>query len=291
MYGSSATRPPARGHEADDLSALVEEAGHTVLGVAKQYDESTPLPNRHLDLVVAAGGDGTVATAAGIAFRTSAPLAILPLGTANNIASSLGVSAPASDAHRIVDDRAPRAIRSRPCAARPRKSGWSSKAWVADLCRPASHEHRRSSKHGRRCRRRMRSMQPSARSATRCSISRRAPGRLRSTDNGSPMSSCSLKCSTSARSGRTSSSRQTPRLQTATSTSYWPRNPTARSSSRISTHRAAGRATRLALPCHRARHVVIGRCLELHVDDERIDTCELGTMSVRIEPAAIDVLL
>ena len=56
-------------------------------------------------------------------------------------------------------------------------------------------------------------------------------------------------------------------------------------------HRATGRATRLALPCHRARHVVIGSCLELHVDDERIDTCELGTMSVSIEPAAIDVLL
>jgi hypothetical protein len=31
--------------------------------------------------------------------------------------------------------------------------------------------------------------------------------------------------------------------------------------------------------------------MELHVDDERIDTCELGTMSVRIEAAVIDVLL
>jgi diacylglycerol kinase (ATP) len=84
------------GHEADELSTQIEEAGHTILRVAKQYDESTPLPNRRVDLVVAAGGDGTVATAAGIAFRTSAPLAILPLGTANNIASSLGIKGPAS---------------------------------------------------------------------------------------------------------------------------------------------------------------------------------------------------
>ena len=55
--------------------------------------------------------------------------------------------------------------------------------------------------------------------------------------------------------------------------------------------RAEGRDTRLALPPYRAREVSIEHCVELHIDDERVDTCELGPMSIRIEPAAIDVLL
>ena len=56
-------------------------------------------------------------------------------------------------------------------------------------------------------------------------------------------------------------------------------------------HRAEGRATRLALPRRRARTVVIEGCQELHIDDERVDTRELGPISIRIEPAAIDVLV
>ena len=56
-------------------------------------------------------------------------------------------------------------------------------------------------------------------------------------------------------------------------------------------HRAEGRDARLALPRHRAREVVIDSCPELHIDDERVDTCELGPISIRIEPAAIDVLV
>ena len=55
--------------------------------------------------------------------------------------------------------------------------------------------------------------------------------------------------------------------------------------------RAAGETARLALPCRRAREVIIERCAALHVDDERVDTCELGQISIRIEPAAIAVLV
>src|SRR5687768_14954790 len=61
-----------RGVSADDVKDLVERAGHKVRGVAKEYDEGMPLPDGHLDLVVAAGGDGTVATVARVASKTSA---------------------------------------------------------------------------------------------------------------------------------------------------------------------------------------------------------------------------
>ena len=76
-----------------ELQSVMERAGHTVTGVAKQYDERTRPPSG-IDVIVAAGGDGTVATAAAIASKTSAALAILPLGTANNIATSLGITGP-----------------------------------------------------------------------------------------------------------------------------------------------------------------------------------------------------
>lgn len=48
------------------------------------------------DLVIAAGGDGTVrATALALYhLRRKVPLALLPLGTANNVARTLGLTAP-----------------------------------------------------------------------------------------------------------------------------------------------------------------------------------------------------
>ena len=50
----------------DELHSLIERAGHAVVGVAKQYHERTELPSG-IDVIVAAGGDGTVAAAAAIA--------------------------------------------------------------------------------------------------------------------------------------------------------------------------------------------------------------------------------
>src|SRR4030095_6129115 len=45
-----------------------------------------------VDLVIAAGGDGTVHKTAWQIMESGIPLAILPLGTANNLARSLGFS-------------------------------------------------------------------------------------------------------------------------------------------------------------------------------------------------------
>jgi diacylglycerol kinase (ATP) len=59
-------------------------------GWKKAFDKST-------DLVIAAGGDGTVRKVAWQLMDTGVPLAILPLGTANNLARSLGFTAPPDD--------------------------------------------------------------------------------------------------------------------------------------------------------------------------------------------------
>jgi diacylglycerol kinase (ATP) len=279
-----------RGHEADDLSALVEGAGHTVLSVVKQYDENTPLPTRRVDLVVAAGGDGTVATAAGIAFRTSAPLAILPLGTANNIASSLGVSAAASDlvaswatARRVPFDLG---------RARAASKEWLVVEGVGGGLVPAGIARAQAELNARP------KMPPShevdaALRTFRDALLDLAPQPWTLAIDGQRISDDFLLVEVlNIRSIG-------PNLifaPDATPSDGYFDVVMAQESHREElltylNHRAAGRATRLALPCRRARHVVIGRCLELHVDDERIDTCELGPMSVRLEPAAIDVLL
>ena len=239
-----------------------------------------------MDLVVAAGGDGTVATAAGIAVRTSAPLAILPLGTANNIATSLGVSAPAPDliaswatARRVPFDLG--RARARRKMARRRRRGR----------RTCAGGHRTSAGRAQKTRPKMPPADEVA-AAVRTfrdalSISSRAPGRLRSTGNRSRMNFCSLKCSTSARLDRTSSSGRTPSLQTATSTSSLAQECHREELLTYLEHRAdGGHAAGAAVSsCPRGRD---RRCLELHIDDERVDTCELGRMSIHIEPAAID---
>jgi len=79
------------GNSLDDLIATLRRAGHTVVHTAEQASElASHLPD--VDCVVAAGGDGAVARAARALAGQALPLAILPRGTANNIAISLRVS-------------------------------------------------------------------------------------------------------------------------------------------------------------------------------------------------------
>jgi diacylglycerol kinase (ATP) len=54
-------------------------------------DLATQAAKAHYDLVVVAGGDGTVSAVAQGLFGTETPLGILPVGTFNNIARSLGI--------------------------------------------------------------------------------------------------------------------------------------------------------------------------------------------------------
>ena len=85
---------PAAGEAEPSRHQLVRAlvaAGHEVsykstkeTGYEKALDEPA-------DLVLVAGGDGTVRKAAGHLLGRNVPLALLPLGTANNIAKALGV--------------------------------------------------------------------------------------------------------------------------------------------------------------------------------------------------------
>lgn len=75
----------------DVLRRAMEGAGHTMAGMfAPDADHETVLACSP-ELVVAAGGDGTVWRAASIVHGNDVPLAIVPLGTANNVATSLGI--------------------------------------------------------------------------------------------------------------------------------------------------------------------------------------------------------
>lgn len=75
-----------------DITGAIERAGHEITGILKKEDEVSAALRMDVDVVVAAGGDGTVARAGRALVDGTLPMAILPLGTANNIATSLGIA-------------------------------------------------------------------------------------------------------------------------------------------------------------------------------------------------------
>lgn len=84
-----------RGTSLAALRDLLVRAGHELVRVIDNRDEAARLAEPPVELAVAAGGDGTIATAAKALAGSAVPLAILPLGTANNIGLTLDLNAPA----------------------------------------------------------------------------------------------------------------------------------------------------------------------------------------------------
>lgn len=72
------------------LLQALEEVGHKVRTVEPDKGLGKNLA-QHADVVIAAGGDGTVLGVARRLVHSKVPLAILPLGTANNLARSVGM--------------------------------------------------------------------------------------------------------------------------------------------------------------------------------------------------------
>jgi diacylglycerol kinase family enzyme len=80
---------------ADDIRAAVAGHGHQLVHLVEKSEGLERIFDCPVDLIVAAGGDGTVASVArAAAGRDTPPMAVLPLGTANNIATSLGCDGP-----------------------------------------------------------------------------------------------------------------------------------------------------------------------------------------------------
>lgn len=84
----------------DELCRMIEKAGHHIGHVIEHGEEFGQACREPHDCLVAAGGDGTVARAARALAHGGLPLAIVPLGTANNIAASLGIN---PDPERAID--------------------------------------------------------------------------------------------------------------------------------------------------------------------------------------------
>lgn len=81
-------------HTDAELIELIHAAGHEVVHTAGELGSLTvALQRERCELVVLAGGDGTVGRAACELSDWDVPLAILPLGTANNTALTLGLHA------------------------------------------------------------------------------------------------------------------------------------------------------------------------------------------------------
>lgn len=88
LFNSLAGRKATLSHLRENLV----RAGHELVRVIENKDEADRLIDPPAELVVAAGGDGTIAAAARAIAGTELPLAVIPLGTANNVAFTLGLN-------------------------------------------------------------------------------------------------------------------------------------------------------------------------------------------------------
>jgi diacylglycerol kinase (ATP) len=85
---------PTAGHKAtkDDILAAMKLADFDVRYVSVKGDSLEEAFEKKADLLVIAGGDGTIAEVLTRLPDRAMPVALLPLGTANNIARSLGIA-------------------------------------------------------------------------------------------------------------------------------------------------------------------------------------------------------
>lgn len=93
---------------------LLTQAGITLLQPAEEesrsYRELIAAYAHRIDAVIVGGGDGTLNAAAPGVMQTGLPLGILPLGTANDFARTLGIPATLEQAVQIITDGQLRAV-------------------------------------------------------------------------------------------------------------------------------------------------------------------------------------
>lgn len=95
-------------HTSEELQAILRLAGHEVTYCSTKGGKFRSQLKKSYELAVVAGGDGTVGRVLREIKDRAMPIGILPLGTANNIASSLGIFGPPAE---IVASWSPRRTR------------------------------------------------------------------------------------------------------------------------------------------------------------------------------------
>ena len=76
----------------DELVRLIRAAGHKVSYQSSKDKKWKKALKKTCDIVAVAGGDGTIGKVARRLIDSRTPIAILPMGTANNIAKTLGIA-------------------------------------------------------------------------------------------------------------------------------------------------------------------------------------------------------
>jgi diacylglycerol kinase family enzyme len=76
---------------AGQLEALIKEAGYKLRYQSAKEQGWQKALKRPADIIAVAGGDGTVTKVARRLIGTGLPIAVLPMGTANNISRTLGI--------------------------------------------------------------------------------------------------------------------------------------------------------------------------------------------------------
>ena len=100
--------------EASRAQTLLVQAGFTLLqpdeDETRSYSQLIAAYAGRVDAVIVGGGDGTLNAAAPGLMQTGLPLGILPLGTANDFARTLGIPASLEQAVKIIADGQLRAV-------------------------------------------------------------------------------------------------------------------------------------------------------------------------------------
>jgi diacylglycerol kinase (ATP) len=95
--------------EAQRVAELLRDAGSNVEEL--ELDQAEVSDAHDPTLIVVAGGDGSLGTAAALASRSGAPLAVIPTGTANDFARALGLPLDIEEAASLaVEGRATRRL-------------------------------------------------------------------------------------------------------------------------------------------------------------------------------------
>lgn len=81
-----------KGFDKDGILAALKLANIDARYISTKDDDVEAALMKDADLFIAAGGDGTIRTVVTGATDRSIPIAMLPLGTANNVARSLGIT-------------------------------------------------------------------------------------------------------------------------------------------------------------------------------------------------------